>query len=114
MNMLISIGGDGTMLGTLNIVRDSGIPVMGLNTGRLGFLSLFNLEDPLSLANYIRGGGFDLDSRDLLEVSSDALDLGDFPLALNEITLHKKDTSSMITVHTYADDQFLNSIGPMG
>lgn len=109
MNMLISVGGDGTMLGTLNIVRDSGIPVLGLNTGRLGFLSLFNLEDPLTLADYIRGGGFELDARDLLEISSDALDLGEFPLALNEITLHKKDTSSMITVHTYADDQFLNS-----
>lgn len=109
MNLLISIGGDGTLLDTARIVRDSGIPVLGVNTGRLGFLSLFNLEEPEALAKYILRGGFELEGRSLIQLSSSDVDLGDFAVAMNEVTLHKKDTSSMITVHTWADDQYLNS-----
>ena len=101
MKLLISIGGDGTMLDTVRIVRDSGIPVLGINTGRLGFLSLFNLEEPEALAKYIIRGGFELEGRSLIQLSSSEVDLGDFAVAMNEVTLHKKDTSSMITVHTW-------------
>lgn len=109
MNLLLSIGGDGTLLNTLRIVKDTGIPVLGINTGRLGFLSLFSLEDPDGLVAFVVNGGFELDSRTLLEIQCPDVDLGSFPFALNEITLHKKDTSSMITVHVFADDHFLNS-----
>lgn len=109
MNLLLSVGGDGTLLNTVRIVKDSGIPVLGINTGRLGFLSLFSLEDPEALVSFIVEGGFELDPRTLLEVHCPDIELGSFPYALNEVTLHKKDTSSMITVHVFADGHFLNS-----
>lgn len=109
LDLLLSIGGDGTLLDTARIVRDRGTPVLGINTGRLGFLSLFNLQEPEKLGHFISQGGFELDGRSLIQVESDDVDLGDFSVAMNEVTVHKKDTSSMITVHTWADDQFLNS-----
>lgn len=109
MKLLLSIGGDGTLLDTLRVVRDSEVPVLGVNTGRLGFLSLFALDDPQALARYIMQGQFELDDRSAIEVIGGDVNIDSFPHALNEVTLHKKDTSSMISVHSWADGAFLNS-----
>lgn len=108
-NFLISIGGDGTVLDTIPLVKDSKIPILGINTGRLGFLSNINVDKVLNAADALIKGDFDLDERSLLEVECKSLDLGNYNFALNEVTIHKKDTSSMITIHTYLDDTFVNS-----
>lgn len=105
---LISLGGDGTILETLTLVRDSGIPIMGINTGRLGFLASISEQEidfaieALSQKKYI------IDKRMLLKLETNQ---GFFPstnYALNEITIVKKD-STMMTIHTQLDGAFLNS-----
>ncbi len=106
---LISIGGDGTVLDTIPLVKDSKIPILGINTGRLGFLSNINVDKVLNAADALIKGDYDLDERSLLEVSSKGIDFKHYNFALNEVTIHKKDTSSMITIHTYLDDTFVNS-----
>jgi len=108
-DFLVSIGGDGTVLDTIPIVRDSKIPILGINTGRLGFLSNINVDQVLKAADALLEKDFDLDERSLLKISSSQTDLGEYSFALNEVTIHKKDTSSMITIHTYLDDTFVNS-----
>lgn len=107
-DFLFSIGGDGTFLETLSIVRDSNIPVVGLNTGRLGFLSYISpdsLEDSL---DSIFSGHFDLEERMLLEVNSSGKSLPDYNFALNEVRLYK-DSASLVTIHVHVDDDFLSS-----
>ncbi|MCB0760648.1 MAG: NAD kinase [Flavobacteriales bacterium] len=108
LDFLISIGGDGTILDTIAIVRDSNIPVLGINTGRLGFLSNVAVEDIQNTVKCLKERDFHLDSRSLIKV--DGLEgITDFPYALNEVTIHKKDTSNMITVRAWVDDVFMNS-----
>lgn len=108
-DFLISIGGDGTVLDAIPLVRDSKIPILGINTGRLGFLSNINVDKVLNAADSLIKGAFDLDERSLLQVDCNAIDFKGHNFALNEVTIHKKDTSSMITIHTYLDDTFVNS-----
>jgi NAD+ kinase len=109
LDMLISIGGDGTILSAISVIRDSGVPILGVNTGRLGFLSNFPVEELHGIADALESGEYDLDERALLSVEANGKPLGNFSYALNEVTLHKKDTSSMITVHAWIDDRFMNS-----
>jgi NAD+ kinase len=108
ISFILSIGGDGTLLDTLSIVRDTGIPVLGINAGRLGFLA--STSDTLyedAIRNLIKGR-YSIDSRSLLQIeSSDSL--FDFTNGLNDFVIHKTETSSMITVHTYLNGEFLNS-----
>ncbi len=106
---LISIGGDGTVLDAVPLVRDSNIPILGINTGRLGFLSNIDVESVVKAADALLKKDFEIDKRSLLEVSVDGLDLSQNCYALNEVTIHKKDTSSMITIHTYLKHTFVNS-----
>lgn len=109
MDVLISIGGDGTLLDTLSIVRDSGIPVLGINTGRLGFLASTAKDDIENALNELVKGTYTLDKRTVLKLESDKDLFNGIPYALNDFVLHKKDTSSMITVHAYLNGEFLNS-----
>lgn len=109
MDVLISIGGDGTLLDTLSIVRDSGIPVLGINTGRLGFLASTAKNDVKDALDELVAGTYRLDKRTVLQLESDKDLFNGAPYALNDFVLHKKDTSSMITVHTYLNGEFLNS-----
>jgi len=106
---LISLGGDGTLLDTITLVRDSGIPVLGINIGRLGFLAGVGKEEieeaVLSLAN----NSFILDKRSLLQLECNKPLFEKAPFALNEVTIHKKDVSSMIRIHTYINGEFLTS-----
>lgn len=107
VDFLLSIGGDGTLLDTAAIVRSRKIPVLGINTGRLGFLSNASFEDIEMVIESLINGDYTLDSRSLIEVKSEGQDFGDFPYALNEVTILNRDRSTMITVHAYVNDQFM-------
>jgi NAD+ kinase len=109
IDVLICIGGDGTFLETINILRDSEIPILGVNTGRLGFLASTYKEDIVEVLNCIKDGKYRLQNRSMLTLVTDEGLFGEDNFALNELTVHKKDTSSMITIHTYIDDLYLNS-----
>lgn len=106
---LFSVGGDGTLLDTITLVRDSQIPIMGINTGRLGFLSSISKEAIDMAINNLVEQNFLLDTRTLIKLDTEKGLFGDINYALNEITIHKKDTASMIVIHTYIDGEYLNS-----
>jgi len=106
---LVSIGGDGTVLDTVPIVKDSKIPILAINTGRLGFLSNIDVDQVISAASALLNNEYELDQRVLLSVTCENVELGENNFALNEVTIHKKDTSSMVTIHTYLDHTFVNS-----
>lgn len=106
---VICLGGDGTMLETLALVRKSGIPVLGVNTGRLGFLASVSKDDIEKAASLLVTEKFTLDKRELLELVGWEKQFADVNYGLNEFTIHKKDSSAMIHIDTYVDDVFLNS-----
>ncbi len=109
VDILLSIGGDGTFLETIHIVRDSGIPILGINTGRLGFLASTYKDEIKSVLQSIKEEKYRLQERSLLTLVTENNLFGDDNFALNELTVHKKDSSSMITIHTYIGDLYLNS-----
>ncbi len=106
---VISLGGDGTMLETLEFVRKSGIPVMGVNTGRLGFLATVAKEDLNKFIALLIKEKFTLDKRELIEISGCNNCFNNVNYAINEFTLHKKDSGAMINIDTFVDGVFLNS-----
>jgi len=106
---LISIGGDGTLLNTVRIIRDSGIPILGINTGRLGFLSNVSIDGIEEAMQALISNRFTLDSRTLIKLSSLQREFSAFPYALNEITLLNKGRNSMITVHAHVDDAYMTT-----
>ena len=105
---VISLGGDGTMLETLEYVRRSGIPVLGVNTGRLGFLATVYKEDFVKAIQLLTKEKFTLDKRELIELDKTTC-FNEVNYALNEFTIHKKESSAMINIDTYVDGIFLNS-----
>lgn len=110
VDMLFSVGGDGTFLDAVTMVRDSGIPMVGINSGRLGFMADIAQDDIPQALSDIFQGNYTLEERALLELATSVNGLFDeFNYALNEFTVHKKDSASMITIHTYLDDEYLNS-----
>ncbi|RLD50358.1 MAG: NAD kinase [Bacteroidetes bacterium] len=108
-DMVFSIGGDGTLLDTVSLVRDSGIPVLGINLGRLGFLSSISRDDIIPAVEKVLKGEYTLEPRTLLSLSSDADIFGDFHCALNDITVTRKESMALIVIHVYVDGVFLNS-----
>lgn len=108
-DFMFSLGGDGTILSAVTFIRNSGIPVLGINTGRLGFLSNVSKEDLKEAIAAIWTGNFNIDKRNLLKIKTEAGLFGELNFALNEMTVHKKDSSSMITIHAYANNEYLNS-----
>lgn len=109
IDFLLSIGGDGTLLNTITLIRDSGIPVLGINTGRLGFLSNVSEEEILEAVDALISNKYILEDRSLLRLETSNFLFGDLNFALNELTVMKKNTSSMITINTYVNEEFLNS-----
>lgn len=109
MACMLTIGGDGTLLEAVTHVRDSKIPLLGINTGRLGFLSGFSNEEIDLAAAMAINGSYSLDSRSLIRITSRGRYFGETPFALNEVTFHKRDTSSMITLHVKINDRHLNT-----
>jgi NAD+ kinase len=106
---LISVGGDGTILDAVTLVRDSNIPILGINFGRLGFLASISKDDIQSAVEALVNRTFIVDRRTLVHIDSDNKLFGDAPFALNEFALHKRDTSPMIKIHTYINGEFLNT-----
>lgn len=106
---VISLGGDGTMLETLEYVRKSGIPVLGVNTGRLGFLATVYKEDFEKAILLLTKEKYTLDKRELIELVDCNACFNGINYALNEFTIHKKESSAMINIDTYVDGIFLNS-----
>lgn len=109
IDFLISIGGDGTLLNTITLVKDTGIPVFGINTGRLGFLSSISIEEIDVALDLVLKKKYRLEKRSLIELIANNQPFGDINYALNELTILKKDTSSLITINTYVNNEFLNS-----
>lgn len=108
-DLLISVGGDGTFLDSTLMLKGADIPIMGLNTGRLGFLARVSSEDiKESIDNWLQGD-FTTEERTLLEVCTKDDLFGKKNFALNEVTIHKNDNASMIVIHTYVNEEFLNS-----
>ena len=108
-DFLFSIGGDGTLLDTLAFVRNSGIPIMGINTGRLGFLSTVSIPEIEMSIDALANNRHELDERSLVKFETSSGLFGDLNFALNEITIHKKDSSSMISIHAYLNGVFINT-----
>ncbi len=107
---MISIGGDGTLLDTLPFLRNSGIPVLGINTGRLGFLSSVSTDDMKESIQALRERNFRLDQRSLLMLETREENLfGSFPYALNELTILKRDNTTMISISAYVNGHYLNT-----
>lgn len=103
------LGGDGTFLNALTLVRDSGIPLIGINLGRLGFLAgLEESQIQSAVADFV-AGRYDIEERALLQLESSTGLFGDCPYALNDFTILKRDTSSMITVDAYMNGDFMNT-----
>jgi len=109
LDALISIGGDGTMLDTLQIVKDTEIPVLGVNIGRFGFLASTQMQNIEETIDELQNNSYSLVKRSVLQLDSENRNFITFPYALNDFVIQKKDSSSMITVHTYLNGEFLNS-----
>jgi NAD+ kinase len=105
----ISLGGDGTLLDTVTLVRDKKIPILGINFGRLGFLAGIGREEVTTAVASLINRTYVLDRRTLIHLDSDESLFGEIPYALNEFAIHKKDTSPMIKIHTYLNGAFLNT-----
>lgn len=109
IDFLFSLGGDGSLLDTLTLVKNSGIPIIGINMGRLGFLSGIQTDEIEEAIEAIKQKKYYIDERTLLSVSTKNNDLKDTNFALNEVTINNAHTSSMLTVHVYINNEFLNS-----
>jgi len=110
IDLLISFGGDGTLLDTVTMIKNSNIPVLGINAGRLGFLANINQDDILLAVKALKNRDYNLDERSLLNVENQIiLSKNNSNFALNEITIHKKDSSSMLKIEAFLDDEFLNT-----
>lgn len=106
---VICMGGDGTFLDVASKVGNKEIPIIGINTGRLGFLASFSPEQIESALEDIYRGHFNIEKHSVIQISCDELELGDYPNALNEIAILKHDISSMITIHTSINDEYLTT-----
>lgn len=109
LQFFLSIGGDGTLLESVTYVGKTEVPILGINTGRLGFLATISKEETERALEKVFEGAYTLDKRALLSLHSNKSIFGKLNFALNDFSLVKKDTSSMITIHTYIDGEFLNS-----
>ncbi len=108
-DMAVSIGGDGTLLDTVTYVKGSGVPVLGINTGRLGFLSTVRKEDYRQALKDVLNGNWIIEERVLLSLESGEDFFDGLNFALNDFTIFKQHTSSMLIVHTYVEGTLLNS-----
>jgi len=110
-DLFVSFGGDGTMLRAISYTGTYNIPIVGVNTGRLGFLSTFKKEDVRKVVTEFVAGEYTIEERSMVEICTDShIDaFGELNFALNEITVSRKDTTSMITVETFLDGEYLTS-----
>lgn len=108
-NLMISAGGDGTFLETITLVRDKDIPILGINTGTLGFLATTPKDRIKAVLEAVFSGFYTIEERTLIALESEPSIFGELNFAMNEFTITKRDTASMIIVHTYLNGDYLNS-----
>jgi NAD+ kinase len=109
VQLFVSVGGDGTMLESVAHISKLEIPILGINTGRMGFLATIARTEIAWAMSKLLEGAYSLDKRAVLKLETNKDVFGKMNFALNDFTLVKKDSSSMITIHTYIDGEFLNS-----
>jgi NAD+ kinase len=109
--MLISIGGDGTILRAATLIRNSGVPILGINAGRLGFLATVQKENIAAFMQFVIDKKYTISERTLLSLTTEPRNeaIEELNFAMNEVTVSRKDTTSMITVDTYLNGEYLNS-----
>lgn len=109
IDLVVSLGGDGTFIQSVNYIRDSQVPIIGINTGRLGFLANVSKEAMTEAFEKLRLKQFEYQMRSLLRVETESNHFGDANVALNEVTVSRKDSSAMLTVHAILDNEYMNS-----
>lgn len=109
VDLVLSIGGDGTLLDTVTYVGAQEVPILGINTGRLGFLATVPYDNIHDALDALYKGEYSYDDRSLIRVESDQEVFDSINFGLNEFSLLKRDSSAMIVVHTYIDGDYLNS-----
>ena len=109
VEFIVSLGGDGTLLDTITIVRDKPVAIMGINFGRLGFLASIGRDEVRAAVKAMAHRAYVVDRRTLIHVDASIPLFGDVPYALNEFSIHKRDVASMIKIHTYLNGEFLNT-----
>ena len=108
-DVLFSFGGDRTMLDSVEYVRDTAVPVLGINMGRLGFLSSVSSDETLDAVKKILNGVYEVEKRSLLELVGEKQRFNGINYALNELSLMRKDGSSLIVIQVFVDDKLLNT-----
>ena len=108
IDLVITLGGDGTFLESVTYAAEQGIPILGINTGTLGFLSNVSTDHINEALDAVIEGKIWIDERSILHVEAEGVDLGDFPYALNEAAIHKRKTASMVVVDVCREDRFVN------
>ncbi|MFN3917212.1 MAG: NAD kinase [Flavobacteriales bacterium] len=109
VDMLFSLGGDGTILDTVTYIGKSDIPILGINLGRLGFLANTSMDEISEVLRRIKCKEYTIEKRDLICVNTENELFGKHNFALNEFSVIKKDSSSMLVIHTYINNEFVNS-----
>lgn len=108
-DVFITLGGDGTILSGVNFVRDLDCPILGINLGRLGFLASIEKRFIEKAIQALLSKNYRISERSMLAIDTGTSLFEDKEFALNDFTLHKRDTSSMVLIHAYIDGEFLNS-----
>lgn len=109
IDFVMVLGGDGTMLAATTLVRNAGVPMLGINLGRLGFLASIEKTHIRQSVEMLARGQYQIEERTTIYLESNPPIFGEMPFALNDCTLLKRDTSSMITIHTFLNGDYLSS-----
>ncbi|MEO7923289.1 MAG: NAD kinase [Chitinophagaceae bacterium] len=109
IEFIVSLGGDGTLLDTVTLVRNKDISIMGINFGRLGFLASIGREELRTAVKAMAQRTYVVDKRTMIHLDASTPMFGNVPYALNEFSLHKRDVAPMIKIHTYLNGEFLNT-----
>src|SRR5258707_1636391 len=109
LDFFFSLGGDGTLLESVTYIGKAEVPILGINTGRLGFLATLSRDGTEQALDVLFKGKYKIDTRAELKLISMPQPFGNLNFGLNDFTIMKKDTSSMITVHVHVDGELLNS-----
>jgi NAD+ kinase len=109
IDILISLGGDGTMLDAVTLVKQKNIPILGINFGRLGFLASISRNELSIAVDALVNRTFLIEKRTLIHLDSNEPLFGETPFGLNEFAIHKRDISPMVKIHTYLNGEFLNT-----
>ncbi len=109
VDLMVSVGGDGTLLNAVPLIRNSGIPILGINLGRLGFLSSVSKDEISYAVDSIFAGNYSIEKRALLQVTRPKKLFGEINYGLNDLAIYRNNSAALITIHVYVDEIFLNT-----